>query len=328
MVTTTMDVVDLSSLSSRVERVTAELTAVDALLRAVEGVTTTARTSIEGLATGATRPNLTTDLEALDGDLAALEQDVREGFAEVETQVAEVATALRTLQERVNEGRAARIQATEALETRASEVHERLVDTSQRLEHAGTEGTTALHDFARSVREDRHALDQSVASLRDAAQSTGASAGQHAEHTRHHTEEVSRALESELGGIGQLLAQAAERLQHEVEAAVDREVQTVIREAVERVRHLFEEVLGRIHGDRDDLRGVREVLSSLFARLSSLVGPIESEAEGVTARHSELEQRAEEKRRQDEEEQRRHEADETLRRERELIHPDWNHDDV
>lgn len=324
----TMDHLDLEALGSRVVRVSAEVAAIDTHLRALVGAVTPARASLEHLTAGSPGADIAHELESLDGDLAALEADVREGFAAVETQVAEVAAALRALQERVDECRAHRTQAEQALQARMTEVHGQIDDVVQRLEHAGADGTSGLRDLARSVREDRHHLEQSVASLRDAAQSTGASAGQRAERTRHHSDEVARALESELGTIGRLLAQVADRLQHDVEAALDREVQAVVREAVERSLRLFEEQLGRIRGDRDDLRGVREVLSSLFERLSSLVGPLESETHRVHERHSELEHRADEKRRRDEEERRRREDEEERSLQRELHDNDGEFDDV
>jgi hypothetical protein len=52
---------------------------------------------------------------------------------------------------------------------------------------------------------------------------------------------------------------------------------------------MFHELLGRMEHAQGDLRGVRDLLSSLFARLESLIGEISTEAETVTAHQESLE---------------------------------------
>jgi chromosome segregation ATPase len=228
-------------------------------------------------------------------EVAAFDREVRGELEQLESEVDAAVAALRALQDRAGQRHHGASEGATEIGASLDQLRVRMEEVQGRLEATASEATQASHDVARSAEEGRGALRHHVEALHRAADEAGEHGAETATRTRRHSSEVGDALEQELGSVGRNVGVMLERLQHELEAAVAEQVRGVVREGIERLRALIRELLEQMGGDRDDLQSVREVLSSLFDRLQSLLSPLEAEAAEVQVVHDELEQRRRER---------------------------------
>lgn len=228
-------------------------------------------------------------------EVAEFDRELRGDFEQLEGEVDAAVAALRALQDRAGQRHHGASEGTTVLGASLDQLRLRLDEIGGRLEATASEATQASHDVARSAEEGRAALRHHVEALHRAADEAGEHGAETASRTRRHSAEVGDALEQELGSVGRHVGVMLERLQHELEGAIAEQVRGVVREGIERLRALLHEMLEEMGGDRDDLQSVREVLSSLFDRLQSLLSPVEAEAAEVQVVHDELEHRRRER---------------------------------
>ncbi len=224
-------------------------------------------------------------------EVAEFDREVREDFERLEGEVDAAVTTLQALRDRAAQRRHESSEGAAELGAGLDRLRQRLEEVETRLAASAAETAQTSHEVARSAEEGRGALRHHVEALHRAAGETGDHAAETAGRTRRHSAEVGEALEQELGSAGRLVGAALERLQHEMEDAVTEQVRGAVREGVERLRALLRELLDGMGDDRDDLRGVRELLTSLFDRLQSLLSPLEAEAGEVQEVHLVLQER-------------------------------------
>lgn len=228
-------------------------------------------------------------------EVADFDREVRRDFEQLEGEVDAAVAALRALQDRAGQRHHGASEGATELGASLDQLRLRLEEVEGRLEATASEATQASHDVARSAEEGREALRHHVEALHQAAAEAGDHGADAASRTRRHSSEVGSALEQELGSVGRHVGVMLERLQHELEGAIAEQVRGVVREGIERLRALLHELLEQMGSDGDDLRSVRDVLSSLFDRLQSLLSPLEAEAGEVQAAHDALEDRRRER---------------------------------
>lgn len=234
------------------------------------------------------------ELDAVARDVNALAQHLGERSRALHEELDAVIAEAHSIETEAVGQRGHQHERVTQVATRAGELHH-AIETHRTAMTGATE--TAGHSLAETghrATTHHHTFEQHLASLHQGTEQAERDTTSATEHLATRGHAATDELRERLGVVGGIIATATEHLQHSAEQAIEHEIHALIREAVQELKQLFDDLIARLGHNRQELSAARGMIEPLLHELETIVPGLGDATPRVNAHVEDVQRRREE----------------------------------